>query len=158
MNLSKKELRKLVLDYLSINKRMSIATCKDNVPWAATVMYVYDRDLNIYFLSKIETRKVQNILVNIKVAATINEVTGGIGKVRGVQLEGECRMVGRLEAAIVYALFLKKYFWLKDYIPSARQMFARAIRDRLFKITPERIYYLDDERFGLQGREMLVVK
>jgi uncharacterized protein YhbP (UPF0306 family) len=155
MGISKDELRKLILDYLSLNKRMSLATSKDDVPWAATVLYAYDGDLNIYFLSKIETRKVQNLLTNSKVAATINEVTGGIGKVRGIQLEGECRMVGRLEAARVYALFLKKYFWLKDYIPSAKQMFSKAIRDRLFKITPQKIYYLDDERFGPEGREEL---
>jgi uncharacterized protein YhbP (UPF0306 family) len=155
MVLAEKQLRKLILDYLSINKRMSLATCRDSVPWAATVMYAYDSDLNIYFLSKGSTRKVQNILANSKVAATINEVTGGIGKVRGIQLEGECQMVSRLEAARVYALFLKKYFWLKGYIPSAKQMFSKAISDRLFKITPQKIYYLDDERFGREGRETL---
>ena len=136
---------------------MSLSTYKDNAPWAATVMYTYDNDLNIYFLSKISTRKAQNILANSKIAATINEVTGGIGKVRGIQLEGECRMVGRFEAARIYALFLKKYFWLKDYIPSAGQMFSKAISDRLFKITPKKIYYLDDERFGREGREELVL-
>ena len=158
MKPTKQELRKLILDHLSQNKRMSLATCKDNTPWAATVMYAYDSNLNIYFLSKISTKKVKNVLVNPKVAATINEVTGGIGKVKGIQLEGECRMVSRLEAARVYALFLKKYFWLKDYIPSPAQMFSKAISDRLFKITPKRIYYLDDEQFGLQRRETLVVK
>ena len=139
MVLAGNQLRKLILDYLSINKRMSLSTCKDGVPWAATVLYAYDSDLNIYFLSKIETRKVQNILANLKVAATINEITGGIGKIRGIQLEGECQMVGRLEAARAYALFLKKYFWLKDYIPSPSQMFSKAIRDRLFKINPKKI-------------------
>src|SRR3972149_5824392 len=120
MKPSRDELKKLIFDYLSINKKMSLATCKDNVPWAATVMYAYDDDLNIYFLSKLETRKVQNILTNSKVAVTINEVTGGIGKVRGIQLEGECMMVGGLEASKAYAIFLKRYFWLRDYIPSAK--------------------------------------
>ena len=158
MKPTKQKLRKLILAYLSQNKRMSLSTCKDNIPWAATVMYAYDNDLNIYFLSKVETRKVQNLLVNPSVAGTINEVTGGIGKVKGIQLEGECQMVSKLEAVAGYALFLKRFFWLKDFIPSARQMFSELIQDRLFKITPERIYYLDDERFGLQGRGMLVVK
>jgi len=158
MKPSKEEIRKLILDYLSKNKRMSLATSKDDVPWAATVMYAYDNDLNIYFLSKTETRKVQNILANSKVAATINEITGGIGKVKGVQLEGECQIVSKLEAVVVYVLFLKRFFWLKDHIPSVGEMFSKLIQDRLFKITPERIYYLDDELFGLQGREMLVVQ
>ena len=158
MKPSRDELKKLILEYLSQNKRMSIATCKDNIPWAATVMYVYDNDLNIYFLSKIETRKIQNLLTNRRVAATINEITGGIGKVKGIQLEGECQMVSGLEAVGVYALFLKRFFWLKDYISSVKQVFSSVVKDRLFKITPERIYYLDDERFGLQGRETLVVK
>jgi len=157
MKPSKEELKKLILDYLSQNKRMSLSTCKDGVPWAATVMYAYDSDLNIYFVSKISTRKAQNILANSKVAATINEITGGIGKIRGIQLEGECAMVSRLEAVRVYGLFLKKYFWLRDYIPSARQMFSKAISDRLFKITPKKIYYLDDERFGREGREELIL-
>ena len=155
MRPSKEDLKKLILDYLSQNKRMSLSTCKESVPWAATVMYAYDDELNIYFLSKVETRKVQNLLSNSRVAATINEVTGGIGKVKGIQLEGECQMVGRIEAARVYALFLKRFFWLKDYIPSARQVFSKAIQDRLFKITPKKIYYLDDELFGREGREVL---
>lgn len=152
---SKEDLKKYIFDYLSINKRMSLATCRDSLPWAATVMYAYDQNLSIYFLSKVSTRKVQNILENSKVAATINEVTGGIGKVRGVQLEGTCNMVSKLESVKVYGLFLKRYFWLKNYIPSAGQMFSKAVSDRLFKITPKKIYYLDDELFGPGGREEL---
>jgi len=83
MDLSLEELKQHILDYLSQNKRMSLATSKNNTPWASTVMYAYDDDLNIYFLSEVGTRKVQNLQINPKIAATINEVTGGIGKVRG---------------------------------------------------------------------------
>ncbi|HEX7456660.1 MAG TPA: pyridoxamine 5'-phosphate oxidase family protein [Candidatus Nanoarchaeia archaeon] len=158
MRVSKDEFKKRILDYLSQNKRMSLATSRENRPWASTVMYAYDDDFNIYFLSDENTRKVQNLQSNPKIAATINEITGGIGKVKGIQLEGECKMVSRLEAAKVYSLFLKKYFWLKDYIPSAKQMFSGAIKNRLFKITPQKIYYLDDERFGSGGRGELVLK
>ena len=157
MTISKDKLKNFIDDYLSMNKRMSLATSKENVPWAATVMYTYDDDLNIYFLSEVGTRKVKNLLENPKVAATINEITGGIGKVRGIQLEGECQMVSRLEAARGYALFLKKYFWLKDFIPSPKQMFSGAIKNRLFKITPKKVYYLDDERFGPGGRKELIL-
>ncbi|OGY23090.1 MAG: hypothetical protein A2Y57_01420 [Candidatus Woykebacteria bacterium RBG_13_40_7b] len=157
MILSQEELRNLILDYLSQNKRMSLATCNDNIPWASTVMYAYDNNLNIYFLSEIKTRKVQNILSNPKVAATINEITGGIGKVTGIQLEGECKMVERKGALKAYGIFLKRYFWARDYIPSVKQMFSKAIKNRLFKITPKKIYYLDDERFGPEGREELVL-
>lgn len=157
MNLSREELKQQILDYLSQNRRMSLATSKGNIPWASTVMYAYDENLKVYFLSEVDTRKVQNLKRNPKVAATINEVTGGIGKVKGIQLEGECKMVGRLEASRVYALFLKRYFWLKDYIPSAKQMFAKTIRNRIFKITSKKIYYLDDERFGSGGREELIL-
>src|SRR4030042_5152482 len=157
MKISKENLKKYILNDRSQNKRMSSATSKNNTPWASTVMYTYDDDLNIYFLSEVGTRKVKNLLENPKVAATINEITGGIGKVRGIQLEGECQMVSKTEAARGYAIFLQKYFWLKDYIPSVKQMFSKAIKDRLFKITPKKIYYLDDERFGPGGREELIL-
>jgi len=66
-------------------------------------------------------------------------------------------MVGKLESSRVYALFLKKYFWLKDYISSPKQMFSGAVKNRLFKITPKKVYYLDDERFGLGGRKELIL-
>lgn len=142
MKITKEELRKLILAYLEKNRLMTLATSSGNIPWAATVFFAYEQDLNVYFLSEEETRKIQNILKNTKVAATIDRDQPGSGKVRGIQLEGVA------EVCKAPSVFLARYSWAKDYLATSR----------IYKITPSKIIYLDDERFGPGGKEELILK
>lgn len=138
MNSPKNNLKEHILDYLEKNKRMTLATCEDNVPWAATVMFAYDRNLNFYFISNPKTRKTKNLLSNPKVSAAINEFTPKVGYIAGVQLEGSAQMLEKKKNAQELEIFTKRFDWAVDYLHD----------HELFKITPKRVYYLDDEKFG----------
>jgi uncharacterized protein YhbP (UPF0306 family) len=145
MSLSQEELKQQIFNYLSQNKRMSLATAKENVPWAATVMFAYDDDLNLYFISKPETRKTQNLLANPKVSATINQFQMTPGKILGVQLEGIAKMIDKKRNSKELEIFKKRFNWAEKHLDN----------HELFQITPKKIYYLDDGRFGPGGREVL---
>ena len=147
MTSSEAELKKYVLDYLEQNRMMTLATCKDDVPWAASVMFAYDGRLNLYFISKPDTRKTQNLLDNPKVSATINQIQKTPGKVIGVQLEGSAEMLGKTKNKQELEIFKNRFNWAEKYLHD----------HELFKIAPKKIYYLDDERFGPGGREELIL-
>jgi uncharacterized protein YhbP (UPF0306 family) len=144
---SKQELKKHVSNYLAQNRVMSLATSKGGVPWASTVMFAYDADLNLYFLSKEETRKAQNLQANPQVSVTINQFQKTPGKILGIQLEGTAKKLDKTKNVHELELFKKRFDWAKDFLHD----------HELFQITPKKIYYLDDEKFGPQGREELVL-
>jgi uncharacterized protein YhbP (UPF0306 family) len=150
MKISKQELRKLILDYLAENKVASLATSKDNIPWAAPVLYAYDSDLNLYFISEPDTRKIQNILSNPKVAVTIAEVRYKERKMVGIgiQLEGEAYQIEKEKGERELAIFRKRYRRVDEYLPN----------HELFVVRPSKIIFQDDERFGPGGKEELVLE
>ena len=142
--ISQNELKKIILEYLSQNKLMSLATSSDDNPWASTVFFAYDDNLNFYFLTEPGTRKAENIEKNPRVSATINEEWGGGGKVKGIQLEGEA---SETEDQGEIKIFLKRHHWARDYITGSK----------IFKVIPKKIIYLDDEKFGPGGKEELLL-
>ena len=133
------ELKKLILEYLGKNRLMTLATSSNDAPWATTLFFAYDDDLNLYFLSQETTRKVQNILKNPKVAVTIDREQPTPGKVKGIQLEGTA------EEFTNPSIFLARHPWAKDYLAHSK----------VFKIKPSKTIYLDDEKFGPQGKKEL---
>ena len=86
-HLSREELEKEVVDYLSKKHPCSLATCgKDGVPRTSVVDYVND-GLTIYIFSE-GGRKFKNIAENNKISVGIGTSTQTIRSVRGVNIEG----------------------------------------------------------------------
>lgn len=140
------DLKQLILDYLAGNRRMTLATSFNNVPWASTVFFAFDDDLNIYFISNPATRKIQNINQNPKIACAINEYIHRKGYTIGLQLEGEVKMLDKQKNKDKLEIYRKRYDWADDYLGD----------HELFEITPAKIIYLNDELFGPQGTRELI--
>ena len=70
--MDKEKIKKEVLEFLKSKVVAVIATVSpDDTPEAATIHYVVDDDLNFYFMSETNSRKVQNIATNNKVALVV---------------------------------------------------------------------------------------
>jgi hypothetical protein len=67
---------------------ISIATAAKEESWSASVFYVSDQKLNIYFISFDESKHIQGILKNKKVSATINQDVSDWMQIKGLQLQG----------------------------------------------------------------------
>ncbi len=165
------ELREAVLHYLNTHNTMTLATTRDNMPWAATVFYAND-GFTLYFLSNPEVCwHSQNIAQNSRVAVTVDEDyplknPDGWRKVKGVQIEGKAEMVStESEIARAVEIYVNKYPFVALYLKSivrfprvvsflersAKKLpfapdFSAVSENRFYKVVPTRVWFVDNEK------------
>ena len=134
---------------------MTLATLGEDGPWAAPVIYAWEThssEVFLYFMSRLSTRHVQNLLKAPRVAAAIhpNETR----PLRGLQVDGTVELLRGKEALRVIRFYLRR-------IPSARTRFPiRAVVQeksdiRFFRFLLERVFILSEEHFGWGNRYLL---
>jgi uncharacterized protein YhbP (UPF0306 family) len=64
-------LKKIIRDYLKEARVMQLATVKDGQPWICTVNYVFDKESNLYWMSRRSTRHSQELKSDSRVAGAI---------------------------------------------------------------------------------------
>lgn len=75
-----------VIKFIKEHHILTLATTVDNNPYCATCFYSYSKELNLFIItSDINTKHIQNILKQNKIAGTIALETNIIGKIRGIQ-------------------------------------------------------------------------
>lgn len=118
--------------FLAEHHLMTLATSRDDTPWACSLFYAYLPD-TVHFVvaSDPDTRHIRNVSENAAVAGTVALETTTVGKIRGVQFDGIMRKATEVEA--------KAYFKVFPY--------ARAMRPVLWVVVPERMK-LTDNRLG----------
>ena len=134
----------------SVNKYMSLGTStKDGKPWVAPVLYVYDENYRIYFLSAIDSLHAENIKENQEVSISIFDSEQNIGSSDGVQARGKCFVVEKNEIEKAITLYCKKVFPEPDIEPTKRYMpseYLGASEFRFFRIDLSEIYVTGEDR------------
>ena len=87
------DLKKLIEDYLKEAKLMQLATSANNQPWACSVWFGSDEDLNIYWFSSTTRRHSKEVMENPKVGAAVVLPHTPEDAPRGLQLEGTARLL-----------------------------------------------------------------
>ena len=78
-----------VSDFIKEHHVLTLATSKDNQPYCSNCFYTYIEDeTSFIFSSDLDTRHIQEVLNNSKVAASILLETKTIGKIQGLQITG----------------------------------------------------------------------
>jgi uncharacterized protein YhbP (UPF0306 family) len=95
------EVKKLIEKYLSEAQVMQLATTANDQPWACSVHFVADDNLNLYWISSPIRRHSQEIANNSKVAATI-PIKFPEHPVVGISVEGEATIVSTADAINLY--------------------------------------------------------
>ena len=88
---------------------ISIATVAGEELWSASVFYISDQKLNIYFISFDESKHIQGILKNKKVSATINQDVSDWMQIKGLQLQGVAYKVPKQHRKNVLNAYRKKF-------------------------------------------------
>jgi hypothetical protein len=151
------DLRAAALRYLAEHNTVSLATVGPDGLWATTVFYA-NLDFTLYYLSEPKTRHVQNVLANPSIAATINEDYKDWTQIKGIQMEASsAEVTGKRELARALAAYIKKYPFVAQFL-SPGQLLAgmkvagRALDVRLYRVTPTRLLFLDNQR-GFSNRQ-----
>lgn len=82
------KIEQLIREYLKEAKMMQLATAEGSQPWACSVWFASDEDLNIYWFSSTTRQHSVEIRKNPKVAATICLPQSPADVPRGLQLKG----------------------------------------------------------------------
>ncbi len=138
MSTTEQELPGPVLEYLSAQNTLTLATSSaTGTPHAATFLYVNEGP-SLYFWSKSATESSRHIEQNPLVAFTIDEYTDDLTQTRGVQGTGECSpLLSGEHIARVADLFGQKFPSLS---PGATMSIA------FYRITPTEIQFIDNRR------------
>lgn len=129
---------------------MMVATVSGDQPWNATLYYVSDENLNLYWISKADTRHSQEIHEHKKVAAAIPIKFSDLVVV-GLQLEGDANLVeDQDEIKKASRLYTDKFQrgedWYKDFLAGKNE-------HKLYKIKPRVVVLFDRENFPDNSRQ-----
>src|ERR1700759_2368542 len=138
MSTTEQELPGPVLEYLSSQNTLTLATASPTgTPHAATFLYVNEGP-SLFFWSKASAESSRHIEQNPVVAFTIDEYTDDLSQTRGVQGIGECSvLLSGEQIARVADLFGQKFPSLS---PGATMSIS------FYRITPTEIQFIDNRR------------
>jgi uncharacterized protein YhbP (UPF0306 family) len=116
-----RDFQSIVRDVLSDGYIMSLGTIDQGGVWVCDLVYVYDDELNIYWLSRTDTRHSRAIEINPQVAGSISVSRPGEEEV-GIQFSGIAEKLSgdflwlaekhREKKEVNYGQKLKERFWL----------------------------------------------
>ncbi|HET9947136.1 MAG TPA: pyridoxamine 5'-phosphate oxidase family protein [Patescibacteria group bacterium] len=149
------DLKALISDYLTTAKIMQIATAKENQPWACTVYFAADNNLNIFWLSTPQRRHSEEIESNEKVAGAIVVDHAPGDKVHGIQFEGTAKRLTNQEeidhAVDTYAKKMGTDAKRVEELKSGKDSHA------VYMITPKKIVLFDVIHFPDNPRQEYVL-
>jgi uncharacterized protein YhbP (UPF0306 family) len=131
------EVPQQVLDYLKGENTVTLATASsDGVPHASTFMYVNDGP-ELYFWARPTSTTAKHIQANPRVSFAIDEYVEDLNKAKGIQGDGQCRVVSSGDdVARAVGLFAEKF-------PSPSSG-ASTTNISFFKITPASLQFIDN--------------
>jgi uncharacterized protein YhbP (UPF0306 family) len=154
------DLKRQILSYLESHNTMTLATCAESSPWAATVFYASE-DLRLYFFSAPDSRHCQNLAANPRVAVTIQEDYHDWRRIKGIQLEGTVTLVDSIgEKAKAMAVYARKYpEVIKLFSNPASGLFYKAfLKVKFYCVLPEKLFFIDNEQGFGKRQELIIAK
>ncbi len=154
------ELKQMILEYLESHHTVSLATERNGIPHAASVFYV-SIDFTLYFLSSPTSRHGENLYLNPKVSATINEDYSNWLMIKGIQLEGRVdSMGGVLKNTRIAKAYVKKFPTVADFLFSpiklGQAIASKVAKVQFYQLTCSKIYFINNE-LGFGRREELIL-
>jgi len=142
------DIRERVIELLNSGRVMSLGTVDEGGVWVADVIYTYDKDFNIYWMSDPKTRHSQAIGKNNKVAGTITASNNSGEPGFGIQFAGSARMIREKQFSLTIQLLARR----KYKIPSKWVNLLKG--DVWYKLVPSKIELIDEENFGYDKQEL----
>lgn len=141
---------KYITECMESTEYCCIATVDKRGTWSNPVFFAWDSVFNLYFISQMHSRHMQNIQRNPRVAVSIYS-TQQKGDVLGIKLEGNATILfndaGAIkEAADIYYGRAGTGPGVEQYMNNPTWIFV--------KIVPEHLYYFDTRFFDEERQEV----
>jgi uncharacterized protein len=99
-------------DFLSKNEACRVATCHDDIPHITPVSYYFE-DGVFYFATDYETKKLDNIRNNNRIALAV-DVYSSVGN-KAVCIQGTAELIERgSEFLRLYKMFSQRFEWVRQ--------------------------------------------
>ena len=140
--------KETILKILKNTHLMSLATKDDGGLWVSDVVFIFDDDLNIYWMSDPDVRHSKAILNNNKVAGTITFSTKSKESNLGIQFSGIANKVegSRYDLAI-------KHLEKRGY-PKPKETDDVLQGDSWYILKPSKIDLIDEENYGYDKKSL----
>ena len=136
------DLNEITRNVLQRGYLLSVGIADADGPWVADVIYTFDDECNIYWMSTPERRHSMAIALNAKIAGAITVTPApGIPDL-GLQMSGEAKVIDDIPFEIVLRYFRKRN--QPDPLPTDDVLDEH----KWYKFTPSRIELIDQERFA----------
>lgn len=139
-----KDIKELIKEVLDNGYLMSLGTLDSGGVWVCDVIYIYDNDLNIYWMSDPEARHSKALIKN-KVAGTIT-VSGQGENNLGIQFEGIANKIKGDRYDLVKKHFLKR----KKKIPNEDVLQG----DSWYVLKTKKIELINEKYFGFEKKKL----
>lgn len=141
------DIRTLVKEVLENGYLMSLATVDSTGVWCADVIYVFDEDLTLYWMSDPDVRHSQAILNSPQVAGTIT-VSGKGESNSGIQFLGRAQKLDGPR----YDLAVKHYKKCGKVLPQEQDDVLQG--DSWYVLKPTLIELINEEHFGFDKQKL----
>ncbi len=128
------DIKQRVREALEQGHLMSLGTVDSLGVWVADVGYMFDDNLNIYWMSSPNTRHSKAIELNGKVAASITISTKSKEDNLGLQLEGIAKKIDQLDFNIAKKTLREGSNW--------------------YMLVPTTVYLIDEKNFGFKRQKI----
>ncbi len=141
------DIKKLILEVLQKGYLMSLGTYDEGGVWVCDVIYIFDEDLNIYWMSKSDRRHSKAIGASPDVAGTITISAQGEYNL-GIQFAGTAEKIegGRFDLA-------KKHY-VKRRKPEPKESDDVLKGSSWYMIKPKKIELIHEELFGFEKQQL----
>ena len=139
--------KQLIEEVLNKGYLMSLASQDDGGVWVSDVIYIYDDELNIYWMSDPEVRHSQAVIKNPRVAGTIT-VSGKGEDNLGIQFEGTVEKIDGARRDLA----LKHYAKRGKSIPKETDDVLQG--DSWYILKPKKIELIYEKLFGFDKKNI----
>ncbi len=151
--MTKDQLEQTVISFMDDITTMTLATCRQEMPWAAAVYYAR-QGFDLVFFSSPGSRHCDILATNPRAAVTIHGEYSKWRDIKGLQMEGTVEPISSAWAlARATAVYLKRYPFVREFFSDpgsiSTQVAAKMTKVSLYIFRPDRIFYLNNaDGFG----------
>jgi len=146
------KIQERILQVLDKTHLMSLAVSDENGPWVADLIFIHDKNLNVYWMSDPKTRHSMAILKNHRVAASITASTKSKEPNFGGQIEGVAAQLKGIQFDLLIK-HLAKRGYQKPKLSEAKKILDG---DLWYKLKTFKIGLIDEENFGYERQDLIL--